>query len=143
MTTAVAPKVSEDENDQLLRRGLGIQRLGATALDHLLSRIEVVVAFARQTDECIGLLGVTLEDITLDSPGNADPSAGCDEEREAALVVADEPLHGDIGMTGAGSPRYEASDWMAGLGFCVGEQLMTRPPGYSLQPLPSFHDSFA
>jgi len=40
----------------LLGRGLGIQTLGATAFDDLLSSIEVVVAFARQTGECIGLL---------------------------------------------------------------------------------------
>jgi hypothetical protein len=43
-------------NDRLLGRGPGIQTLGATAFDDLLSSIEVVVAFARQTGECIGLL---------------------------------------------------------------------------------------
>jgi len=46
-------------------------------------------------------------------------------------------------MTAAGSPRPEGSDWTAGLGSCVGEPLMTRPPGYSLPLLPSFHDSLA
>jgi len=45
-------------------------------------------------------------------------------------------------MTAASSPRPEGSDWTAGLGSCVGEPLMTRPPGYSHPPLPSFHDSW-
>jgi hypothetical protein len=100
MTTAVASKVSQADdnhnvNDQLLGRGPGIQTLGATAFDDLLTSIEVVVAFARQTGECIGLLGATLEDITLDSPGDTDPSAGRDEQRAAAVVAAEEPLRGD------------------------------------------------
>ena len=95
MTTAVASKVSEAEDDQLLGCGPGIQTLGATAFDNLLSSIEVVVAFARQTGECIGLLGVTLEDITLDSPGDTDPSAGRDEQRAAAVVAAEARLRGD------------------------------------------------
>jgi len=101
MTTAVASKVSQadDDNhnvtDQLLGRGPGIQTLGATAFDELLGTIEVVVAFARQTGECIGLLGVALEDITLDSPGDTDPSTGRDEQRAAAVVAAEEPLRGD------------------------------------------------
>jgi hypothetical protein len=100
MTTAVASKVSQSDdnhnvNHQLLGRSPGIQTLGATAFDDLLSSIEVVVAFARQTGECIGLLGLTLEDITLDSPGDTDPSAGGDEQRAAAVVAADEPLRGD------------------------------------------------
>jgi len=62
MTTAVASKVSQADNDnhnvndQVLRRGPGIQTLGATAFNDLLTSIEVVVAFARQTGECIGLL---------------------------------------------------------------------------------------
>ena len=56
MTTAVASKVSEAENDQLLWRSQGIQTHGATAFDELLASIEVVVAFARQTGECIELL---------------------------------------------------------------------------------------
>jgi hypothetical protein len=41
-------------------------------------------------------------------------------------------------MTAAGSPRPDGSDSTAGLGSCVGELLMTRPPGYSLPPPPSF-----
>jgi hypothetical protein len=138
MTTAVASKVSEAENDQLLWRGPGIQTLGATAFDELLGRIEVVVAFARQTGECIGLLGVPFEDITLDSPGDTDSSSGRDEQRAAAVVAAEVPLRGDASMTAAGSPRPAGSDWTAGLGSRVGEPLMTRPPGYSLPPLPSF-----
>jgi len=101
MTTAVASKVSQADNDnhnvndQLLGRGPGIQTLGATAFDDLLTRIEVVVAFARRTAECIALLGVTLKDNTLDTPGNTDPSAGRDEQRAAAVVEAEEPLQGD------------------------------------------------
>jgi len=72
MTIAVASKVSQADNDnhnvndQLLGYGPGIKPLRATTFDDLLSGIEVVVAFSRQTGECIGLLGFTLEDITLD-----------------------------------------------------------------------------
>jgi hypothetical protein len=95
MTTAVASKVSEAENDQLLWCGPGIQTLGATTFDDLLTSIEVVVAFTLQTGECIGLLGVTLEDITLDSPSDTDPSTGRDEQRAAAVVAAEEPLRED------------------------------------------------
>jgi hypothetical protein len=49
-----------------LRRAACLQTLGTTAFDNLLATIEVVVVFALQTGYCIGLLGVTLEDITLD-----------------------------------------------------------------------------
>jgi len=70
MTTAVALKVSEAKNDNLLGRGPSIQTLGATAFDDLLATDEVVAAFALRIGECTGLLGAALEDITLDSPGN-------------------------------------------------------------------------
>jgi len=130
--------------DKLLGRGSGIQTLGATAFDDLLTSNEVVVAFTRQTGECIGLLGATLEGITLVSPGeNTDPSAGRHEQRAAAGVAAEEPLQGSTGMTAISSPRPGGSDRTAGLGSCVGEPLMTRPPGYSLPPLPSFLESLA
>jgi len=90
----------------------------------------------------LGLLGATLERITLDSPGeNTDRSAGCDEQRAASAVATEELLRGETWMTAISSPRPEGSDRTAGLGSCVGEPLMTRPPGYSLPPLPSFHDS--
>jgi hypothetical protein len=99
MTTTVASKVSEAENknvnDQLLERGPDIQTLGATAFDDLLASDEVVAAFALRIRECTGLLGATLEDITLDSPGNTDPSAECDEQGAAAVVAAEELLRGD------------------------------------------------
>jgi len=86
---------------------------------------------------------VTLKDITLDSPGDTDPSARRGKQGAAAVDAAEEPLRGDVSTTAAGSPRPEASDWTAWLGSCVGEPLMARPPGYSLPPLPSFHDSLA
>ena len=101
MTTAVASKVSQAEtdnhkvNDQFLGRGPGIQTLGATAFDDLPTSIEVIVASAQQTGECIWLLGATLEDITLDSPGNTDRRAGRDKQRAAAVVAAEEQLRGD------------------------------------------------
>ena len=64
---------------------MGIPTIGATAFEDLLSWNEVVVAFARQNGECIGLLGATLEHITLDSAGqDTEPSAGSDEQRAAA-----------------------------------------------------------
>jgi len=135
MTMAVASKVSQAENDnhkvndQLLRRGPGIHALGATAFDDLLSSIEFVIAFPQQTAECMVLLGTTLEDITLDSPGNTDPSAGGDAQRAAVVIAAEELLRGDAWITAAGSPRPKGSDWTAGLGYFVGELLMTRPPG--------------
>jgi hypothetical protein len=96
---AVASKVSEAENknvnDQLLGHGLEIQTLGATAFNDLLASYEVVAAFALRIGECTGQLGATLEDITLDSPGNTDPSAGRGEQGAAAVVAAEELLRGD------------------------------------------------
>ena len=50
------------------------------------------------------LWGVTLEDITLDSPGDSDPKAGRDEQRAAAVVAAEEPLREDASMTAAVFP---------------------------------------
>ena len=38
---------------------------------------------------------MTLEDITLDPPGDTDPSAGLDEQRAVAVDAAEEPLRGD------------------------------------------------
>jgi hypothetical protein len=139
MTTAVASKVSEAKNknvnDQLLGRGPDIQTLGSTVFDDLLASDEVVAAFALRIGECPGLRGATLEDITLDSPGNPDRSAGCDEQEAAAVVAAAELLRGDAWMTATSSPRPEGSDWTAVLGSFVGEPLTTRPPGLFL---PSF-----
>jgi len=62
MTTAVASKFSQADNDnhnvndQVLGRVPGIQTLGATAFDDRLTTVQVIVAFARQTGECTGLL---------------------------------------------------------------------------------------
>jgi hypothetical protein len=72
-----------------------VSRHAATALDEPLANIEVIVAFARQTGECIGLLGLTLQDITLDSDGDTDPSVEHNEQRVAAVLVADTRLLGD------------------------------------------------
>jgi hypothetical protein len=66
MTTAGASKVSGANIENLLRRAACLQTLGTIAFDNLLATIEVVVVFTLQTGYCIGLLGVTLEDITLD-----------------------------------------------------------------------------
>ena len=70
MTTAVASKVSEADNDKLLGRGLSIQTLGSTAFDDLLASDRVVPTFALRIEDCTGLLGAALEDITLVAPGN-------------------------------------------------------------------------
>jgi len=137
-TAAVTSQVSEAENEKLLGCGLDIWTLRATEWDDLLPSIEVVVAFPHHIGECTGLLGATLKDITLDSWENTDPSAGHDEQVAAVVVGAEEPLQGDMWMTAAGSPRSEVSDWMAGIHCFAGEPLITRPPGYSLLPLPSF-----
>jgi len=59
------------------------------------------------------------------------------------VVAAEEPLWGDAWVTAASSPKPEGSDWMVGHGSCVGKPLKTRPPGYSLPPLPFFLDSLA
>jgi len=54
-------------------------------------------------EECTGLLWATLEGISFDSPGNTDPTAGCDELRAAEVIVAEEPLRGDASITATGS----------------------------------------
>jgi len=149
MTTAVAWKVSQadndnhDVNDQLLGRSPGIQTLRAIAFDDHLSSIDVVVAFARETGECIWLLGVTLEDITLGSPGDIDQRAGHNEQGAAVVVVAAEPLQRDAWMTATGMPTPKGGDLTAGLGSCVAKPLTTRPPGYSLPLRLSFLNSLA
>jgi len=101
MTSAVAAKVSEANNDnhnvsdQCLGRSPAIQTLGVTAFNDFQTSIEDIVAFTLQIGACIGLLGATLEDITLDSPGNTDPSAGRDEQGTVAVVAAEEPRRGE------------------------------------------------
>jgi len=72
---------------------------------------------------------VAFKDITLGSPGDTDPRAGRDVQSAAAVVAAEEPLRGDAWMTAAGLPRPEGSDWTAGHCACVGEPVITRPPG--------------
>jgi hypothetical protein len=70
MTTAVASKVSEADNDTMLMCSPDIQTLGATAFDDLLSTNQVIAAFAPRIGECTGLLGAALEGIGLDSLGS-------------------------------------------------------------------------
>jgi hypothetical protein len=99
MTMALAWKVLEAENknvnDQLLEHGPDIQTLATTAFIDLLASHEVVAAFALWIGECTGLLGVTLEDITFDLPGNTDPSAVCNKQGAAAVVAGEELLRGE------------------------------------------------
>ena len=99
MTTAVASKDSEAEkknvNNRLLGRCPDILTLGAISFDDLLARNAVIAAFALRIGECTGLLGATLEGITLDSPGNTDPIAGHDEQGAGAVVAAEDLLRGD------------------------------------------------
>ena len=96
ITTAVASKVLEAENnnveDQLLRCSPDIRTLRATSFDDLLASEEVIAPLALLIGECKWLLGGTLEDITMDTPGTSDPSAGCDEQGAAAVVAAEELL---------------------------------------------------
>jgi len=138
MTMAVASKVSEAKNENLLGPSPGMETLSTIAFNNHLTSINIVVAFALQPGVCIRLLGVTLKDITFDSPCDTDPTAGCNEDKAVAVVAAEEPHNWDAWLTAGGSPQPNGSDWTAGLGSCVGELLMTRPPGYSLPPLPSF-----
>ena len=46
-------------------------------------------------------------------------------------------------MTATGSPKHKESDWTAGLGPFVGEQLMSRPPGFYPSSPPFSVDSLA
>jgi len=99
MTMAVSSKVSKAENKNVINQLLGrvptIQTPRATAFDDLLASDEVIAAFALWIGECPGLLGATLEHITLDSAGNTDQNAGCDEQGAAAVVAAEDLLRGD------------------------------------------------
>jgi len=116
MTTVVASKVSEPKNDnvhnQLLQHGQDTQTLGANVFNNLPASDEIIASFALQIGECAGLLGATLEGITLDSPDDTDRNAACDEQGAAAVVAADEPLHGDAWMTASGSPRLTGRSWL-------------------------------
>jgi len=78
---------------------------------------------------------LTLEGITLDSPGITDTSAERDKQGAAAVVAAEVPLRGDARMTATGLRRPERCDWTAGHGSCVVEPLTTRPPGLLLSSI--------
>jgi hypothetical protein len=95
MIMAVASKVSEATKEKLLGPSLGIQTLRAIRFNDLLTSSKVILAFSLQTGECIGLLGVTLEDITFDSLRGTDPTARRIEDAPVAVVAAAEPLNGD------------------------------------------------
>ena len=143
MTMAVASTVSQAENDnindQLVRCGPDTQTLGATLFEDPLASDEVVTAFALQIRECTGLLGATVEGITLDSPGDTDLSARRDEQGAAVVVVAEEPLTGATCLTATTPPRPQESDWSARLGSCVSEPLTARPPGFLLSSFLLLH----
>jgi len=139
MATAVASEVSDAAthtvNNQLLGRGADIQTLGATICDDLLASDEVVAVCALWIGEYRGLPGATWEGITLDSPGNTDPSTGRDEEGAEVVVVAEQALHEDISMTTFTSRQPGRSQWLAGHGSCVRDPLTTRLPGLLLSSL--------
>lgn len=94
----VASKDSEADNDnhntnyQLLQNGAVKWTFRATTFNNVLARNEVIVALAQKMGECTGLLGVSLEVIISVSPGDTDPSTGCDELGAVAVVAADELL---------------------------------------------------
>jgi len=136
MTMAVASNISEagndTVNDQLPGHDPDIQAFVATTFDDLLVSDEVLVVFAPSIGQCTGLLGATLECITLDSTGNSDQHTECDEQGAAVVVVVEETLWGDAWMTTTGSTWPQGSIWTAGPGSWVGEPLMTRPPGIHL-----------
>jgi len=70
-----------------------MQTLGATTFHNPVGSNEVVIPFTLQIGECIRLLEVTFEGITLDPPGvNKEPSTGHDEQGAVALFAAEEPL---------------------------------------------------
>jgi len=70
-----------------------MQILEATAFDDLLTSIDLIVAVVWHLGECIGLLCVTSEDITMDSPReNPNPNVGGDGPRAAAVVATAELL---------------------------------------------------
>jgi len=106
MTMAVASKILEANNDivndHLLGDSMDIQMLGATTFNNHLVRVSVIPAFALRIEECPRLLGATLGSITLDSPGNTDPSAEHDKQGAGAVVRAGEPLQGHVWTTATG-----------------------------------------
>jgi len=69
-TTLVVSKVSEAENNKLLGWASDIETLRSSVFDDLLASDVDVAASALRIGQCAGLLGVALENITLDSPGN-------------------------------------------------------------------------
>jgi hypothetical protein len=99
MIMAVALNLSEAEkptvSNQLLGHGPYSHILGATKFEDRLASEDDVAAFALRIGESTGLLGATLEEITLNSPGNTDPSAGCDKWGAVVSVGTEEVLRGD------------------------------------------------
>jgi len=72
LTLIVALNISEtgnNNNNELLEYSPDIPILGATTYDNHLGSNDVVTALALQIEECTWLLGTTLKDITVDSPG--------------------------------------------------------------------------
>ena len=87
----------------------------ATTFDHLWVSEAMVEAFAIWLGECHGLLGASLEGITVGerNPRMLNARAG------AAAVVAAEEWHSDgAWMTATGSPGHERRNWTTGVVYC-------------------------
>jgi len=87
----------------------------ATAFDHLWASEEVVEAFAIWLGECEGLLGASLEGITV---GERNPRMLNARAGAAAVVVAEEWHSDGAWMTATGSPRHEGRNWTTGVVYC-------------------------
>ena len=89
---------------------MSIETLSATAFGDLLASEEVTGAFALQIEDCIGLLGATVE--RTHEKGEY-PRMLDEEARAAAVVAAEERPHGNIEclLLGGRDPKGETGRW--------------------------------
>jgi len=89
----MASKVSDanyyDGSESLLGHCSAIRIFVATIFDDLWARDKHIALSALLVRACTGLLGATLDDITLNWPGNTDSSMGSDEQGAAVVIAAE------------------------------------------------------
>jgi len=106
--------------------GVSIELLSATAFDDQLAGEEFTAAFALKIEDCIELLGATVD---WTHERGKYPRRLNGRARSSGNSCGWRGSTWGPWMTAIGSPRLGVIDWMAGLGSFGTQPLTTRPPG--------------